>query len=409
MIKSRSRKKNKSIDIVFTSILTRADVWSALVIIFVTAMGCSHRPSLPPPEKLPAPARIDIEPQTRIREKRTELGKRPLPLVSISAVGDLMLSSHVIGFIRRNGVDYPFDSTRSFIATADIAIANLEAPFSDSGKRFVDKTFTFKVPPDFAAGIKNAGFDVVTCANNHIVDYGCEGLENTLATLDSAGIKYCGAGNNVFQACAETVIDHFGVRVAFLGYSLTYPQAFWATASRCGTCYPTEQRLIDGIKTAQKNADLVVVSFHWGGEKRIYPKTYQTHFARLAVDQGADLVLGHHPHVLQGIEIYKGRLIAYSLGNYAFGSYSHNSRDSVCLKVFISPTGLIYARLLPISVYNYKVHFQPRPLRGEQFSAVIQHLNKISAGFNGGKNIVSADGTIVPGIPQNLKISALQD
>ncbi|MBN1996366.1 CapA family protein [candidate division KSB1 bacterium] len=337
---------------------------------------------------------MNLKPQTRIKAKR-EVEKRPFPLVSITAVGDLMLSSYAADFVRQKGVDYPFDSTRTFVAAADIAIANLEAPLSNTGTRFADKTFTFKVPPYFVAGIKNAGFDVVTCANNHIVDFGCEGLENTLAILDSMGIKYCGAGENVTRACSETVVEHFGVRVAFLGYSMTYPQEFWATAARCGTCYPTDEKLINTIKNAQQNADLVVVSFHWGGEKRIYPKNYQTYFAHLAVDSGADLVLGHHPHVLQGMEIYKGRLIAYSLGNYAFGSYSHNSRDSICLKTFISPSGLVYARLFPISVYNYDVHFQPRPLRGGQYTRVIQQLNEISAGMNGGRHIIHEDGTIM--------------
>lgn len=319
-----------------------------------------------------------------------------LPLAHIAAVGDLMMSSWVIDKVDHYGVDFPFDSTRKLLKSADFAIANLEAPLTLTGRVVADKKFTFKVPPHFSSGIKNAGFDVVTLANNHMIDYGCEGLINTLKTLDSIGIAYSGGGVDRQAACAPVIVERNGKRIAFLGFSFTYPIEFWANSRRCGTCHPSEQQLQALIEHSKANADLVVTSFHWGQEKRTTPKTYQTYFARKSIDFGADLVLGHHPHVLQGIEIYKGKLIAYSLGNYVFGSLSHNSRTSIVLSVMLAPKGLIYARVFPIDVYNARVDFQPRLFYGTDHSKVIDELNEISAHLNNGQSIIDDRGFILP-------------
>jgi poly-gamma-glutamate capsule biosynthesis protein CapA/YwtB (metallophosphatase superfamily) len=150
------------------------------------------------------------------------------------------------------------------------------------------------------------------------------------------------------------------------------------------------------IEECESRADLTVVTFHWGGEKWTKPKPYQIEYAHRVIDLGADLVIGHHPHVLQGLELYKNRLIAYSLGNYAFGSYSENSRDSVILRAQISPAGLVNARLLPICVLNSQVQFQPKPLRAKSARRVLDDLNTISRHLNDGRDIVDPDGFIFP-------------
>lgn len=314
--------------------------------------------------------------------------------VSVAATGDLMMGSWIIDLVDEKGFDYPFDSTRSIFRHSDISIANLEAPFTDKGSRFEDKTFTFKVPPDFVRGIDNAGINVVNLANNHIVDYGCKGLSSTIDVLEDFDVAYCGAGANDTLACRATFLEKEGIRFAFLGFSFTYPLDFWAESDRCGTCHPTEAQMRELIYDCEERADIVVVSFHWGQEKRSTPKSYQIFFARRAIDFGADLVLGHHPHVLQGVEIYRNRLIAYSLGNYIFGSFSYTSRTSMILRVFVDKLGLVYARIYPINVYNSAVQFQPRLLRGEQRERVLRDLNKISTDLNQGKTIVDMDGFI---------------
>ncbi len=307
-----------------------------------------------------------------------------------------MLGSWVVDYIDQYGGSYPFDSTCALLRSADFSIGNLEAPLTKTGTVAANKTYTFKVPPRFAPAIKESGIDIVTLANNHMLDFGCEGLTNTLAALDSVGVRHCGAGENLQQASAPAILQACGLRVAFVGFTLTFPKEFWATAHSCGTCFAEESLLARVLQECERAADLTVVSFHWGEEKRTTPKDYQPQLAHQAIDLGADLVLGHHPHVLQGLEIYKNRLIAYSLGNYVFGSYSQDARTSMVLQVTIDKTGLVKAKVSPIAVYNHKVQFQPKLLRGKARQAVLQELNEISMALNAGRKIVNAAGEILP-------------
>jgi poly-gamma-glutamate synthesis protein (capsule biosynthesis protein) len=143
-----------------------------------------------------------------------------------------------------------------------------------------------------------------------------------------------------------------------------------------------------------QKVDYIVASFHWSAEKLEIPKDYQIFMAHLAIDSGADLVLGHHPHVLQGLELYKNKLIAYSLGNFAFGSYSSYAADSIILKVNLNSEGLFYAHCLPLNVNNSEIEFQPQVLEGARKEAVIAKLKKLSADLNGGRNIIEDSGLI---------------
>jgi len=314
--------------------------------------------------------------------------------VSLVVVGDLMMGGSALPILHQKGADYPFDLTRTHLHTADIALANLEAPFTHSGKAF-DKTFIFRVPPEYAGGVARAGFDVLTLANNHILDYGPEGLFSTVMVLDSLGIAHCGVGHDLSAAERGVVVKRGPWRVGFLAYSMTYPADFWATLGRMGTAYPYPERFKECLRVMREEADLIVVSFHWGGELKVDPKPYQRLFAHRAIDWGADLVVGHHPHVLQGLEIYEDRLIAYSMGNFVFGSYSRNVRESIILKVRYDSMGFLMAEVIPISVFNYDVQFQPRLLEGALREKVIQRLNDISSDLNGGRKIVRESGIIV--------------
>jgi poly-gamma-glutamate synthesis protein (capsule biosynthesis protein) len=313
--------------------------------------------------------------------------------VSLVAVGDLMMGGSALAVIQREGANYPFEFTRNTIRVTDISVANLEAPFTRSGKPF-QKKFTFRVPPELAGGLVYAGFDVVFLANNHIMDYGPEGFESTVTILDSLGIAHCGAGNDVETAHEGVVVLRNNLSVGFLAYSMTYPEEFWAKGASGGTAYPYMSRLKENIQYLKRNTDIVVVSFHWGEELCVFPKYYQRYYAHQAIDVGADLILGHHPHVLQGIELYKGRLIAYSLGNFVFGSYSRNARESIMLKLIFDQKGPLLAEVIPIIVYNYQIHFQPRILIGDSKMRVLQNLNDISRNLNNGYSIISETGLV---------------
>jgi poly-gamma-glutamate capsule biosynthesis protein CapA/YwtB (metallophosphatase superfamily) len=315
------------------------------------------------------------------------------PVLTVAAVGDLMMAGSALQIIRSKGPDYPFDSTRAVLSSADLAIANLEAPFGTEGRPF-PKQFTFLVPPEFASGLANAGFDAVNLANNHILDFGRRPFFTTLGLLDSLGIAVCGAGENLDSAEAGTVVVRKGWRTAFLGFSLTYPEAFWASAKKSGTAFAVKERIARRIAALRPDCDLVVASFHWGKELHARPEPYQTEFAHAAIDAGADLVLGHHPHVPQGFELYKGKPVAYSLGNFVFGSRSAQCREGILFVARFDSAGFAGAEAVPLCVDFRKVLYQPRILRGAERENAIRTLNRISEGLNGGREILSPSGEI---------------
>ena len=315
------------------------------------------------------------------------------PFISVAATGDVMLSGGVEYFLKKRGVDYPFKNVNKILTSADIATCNLEAPFTINGAKF-KKKFNFKIDPRYAVSIKNAGFDIVNLANNHILDYGKEGLVSTLAVLDSLRIEHTGAGLNREKAERPAVIKVNNKTVGFLSYSLTYPSEFWAEQKKCGTAYPSFNRVKKSIQSLKKECDFVIVQYHWGGELQTNPKSYQKWYAHASIDAGADAVIGHHPHVLQGIEIYKGRLIAYSLGNFVFGSYSRKVKESVILKIWFDKKGTLLSEVVPISVNNYKVMFCPVVQYNAEKLKTIETLNGISAGLNKGRKIICRSGLI---------------
>lgn len=297
--------------------------------------------------------------------------------VVINAVGDIMLAGRGSAVLERLGYDHPFAATSSVLKTGDLAVGNLETPIAIGGNEFRKKRFRFKASPKAAVALKRAGFSVLTMANNHMLDYGESGLLETINHLDIHGIKHSGAGKSLAEARREAIVSCNGSTVAFLSYSLTYPEEFFARSRRAGTAPGYPFFFEKDISRAKAAADYVVVSFHWGKEGASTPQRYQIITARKAVDAGADLVIGHHPHVLQGIESYKNALIFYSLGNFAFGSLSRNSDRSIIARITLD-NGIREAELIPINVLNHEVRFQPAILKGKKGKEVITRLRTIS-------------------------------
>jgi len=294
--------------------------------------------------------------------------------ITLVAVGDLLLGGSAAPTVRRQGADYPFSGTAELLQQADIAIANLEAPLTDGGEAVKDKTFTFRVPTRYAEAIERSGIDVLTLANNHLGDYGPQGIIDTRDALSAAGLRAAGAGKDLDEARRPTAIATRHGSVGFLAYSNTLPTDFYAGSKRPGTAPGWPARFRADIEKLRPFVDYVVVSFHWGSERMTAPKDYQREYAHLAIDAGADVVIGHHPHVLQGAEWYQGRIIYYSLGNYAFGSWSQSSQIGGMARVVLDNGTVQSAALLPLNVYNSEVQFQPRPLAddaafGAEFSA----------------------------------------
>ena len=297
--------------------------------------------------------------------------------VVINAVGDIMLAGSGESIYRKNGYDYPFDATRKTLMQGDLVIGNLESPITASGVEFREKKFRFKADPKAALALRNAGFTHLSLANNHILDYGADGLSQTIAALDTNSIIYSGAGMNLASARKAGLIYLHGVKVAFLSYSLTHPDEFFAGTEAAGTAPGYARHFIADIKQAKKNADCVIVSFHWGGEGLEKPKPYQISTAHKAVDAGADIIIGHHPHVLQGVERYNNGVIFYSLGNFAFGSYSRSSDLSMIARITFDG-GVKAVEIIPLNVLNTQVRFQPRLLKGAAAEAAAKKIDMIS-------------------------------
>jgi len=292
----------------------------------------------------------------------------------IAAVGDVMLGHRAEPFLEREGPDYPYASVLPVLQQAQIVVGNLEFPISVRGTAAENKKFTLRAGPVAVESLKAAGIRVVTLANNHILDFGPQALQDTLKALAENGILFTGAGMNLEDARAPALLRAGDRTIAFLAYSLTFPIEFYASPGRPGTAPGYREYVKADIEKVRPKADLVVVSFHWGAELMTQAKEYQQELGRRAVDWGADLVLGHHPHVLQELEVYRGRLIAYSLGNFVFGSESDRTNSSIILLCTFKGKNLIRAEAVPLDVNNYRVAYRPRVLTEGQAEKVIEEL-----------------------------------
>jgi len=299
--------------------------------------------------------------------------------VRIAAVGDIMLGGTAEPEMQKFGYDYPFELAQSLLHQAQIVFGNLEGPLTEGGASETPKKYVFRSPPDkVAPALARAGFNIVSLANNHSLDYGPQGLEDTRAALEKVGIHGVGAGRNLAEARTPVYMVKDGVTVAFLAYSLTFPEEFWAGPEKPGTAFGHELDVRADVAAARQKADIVVVSFHWGQEGKTELRDYQVQLAHAAIDAGASAVLGHHPHILQAVEHYQNGVILYSLGNFAFGSYSNTATRSVVALLTFRDRQWSELRLLPINVKNAEVVFQPRPLTGHDAAEVVEQLQQLS-------------------------------
>ncbi|HBC94428.1 MAG TPA: hypothetical protein DCZ10_16390 [Pelotomaculum sp.] len=245
-----------------------------------------------------------------------------------------------------------------WFGAADITMVNLENAITDRGYK-APKQFNFRMPPKYTQVLLNGGIDIVNLANNHVWDYGTIGLQDTIAYLDTAGIEHVGAGESIDAAAAPAIIEVKGKRIGFLGF------------------YFNEGNVEEGVAALRQKSDVVVVNFHWGTERSNYPDGYQVALAHRAIDAGADLVIGHHPHVLQGMERYKGGVIAYSLGNFVFGGNSRRQHDTVVFQLLIRGREKIPA-IIPVRISDW----QPYRLVGEEGRQVVDSIREYSSGFS---------------------------
>lgn len=266
-------------------------------------------------------------------------------------VGDMMFDRSIRRVTEKAGDPLlPFALLAERLRAADVAVGNLEGPISDRGTR-QGSIYSFRFPPtETIAALRSAGFDIVILANNHIWDYGHVAARDTMQHLQDAGIKYIGFGRNYDEANTPVVERVGSTTIAFLGYTEFYGKALWAD-DRLGLSEFDANAIAARIAEIKKSAtaDLVIVSLHWGVEYETESHSEQRRIAHQLIDAGADLIVGHHPHVPQEIEYYKGRPIAYSLGNFVFDqNFSADTRRGLLLSVLVRQGSLLLVQPLPV-------------------------------------------------------------
>lgn len=298
--------------------------------------------------------------------------------LTLSVVGDCTLGTDetfdydtsLNAYYENYGADYFLQNVKDIFSADDLTIANFEGTLTDSDER-EDKTFAFKAPASYASILTSGSVEAVNTANNHSHDYGEQSFNDTLAALDDAGIVHFGYDETA-------VMDVKGIKVGLVGIYELYDHL------------EREQQLKDNIaKVKADGAQLIVVIFHWGNETETVPDSNQTTLGRIAIDEGADLVCGHHPHVLQGIETYRGKNIVYSLGNFCFGG---NSSPSDMDTMIYQQTFTIDAdgvkkdnvtNIIPCSIssaaYDGYNNYQPTPAEGDEATRILGKINERSS------------------------------
>jgi poly-gamma-glutamate capsule biosynthesis protein CapA/YwtB (metallophosphatase superfamily) len=296
--------------------------------------------------------------------------------VQLAFVGDIMMGGKVDLLLQRNGYDYPYQHISTYLSEADIAAANLENPITDRGQPY-DKQYVFRTSPLAVPELARSGLDIFSLANNHTLDFGMEGLLDTMDLLKEAGLHHIGAGMNEDEAYQPVIVDVNGIKAAYLGFSRVVPHVSWKADKKNPGLAETYdyRRPVAAIEKAKEQADIVVVLVHWGLEKKTIPEQYQTELGHRYIDAGADLVIGSHPHVLQGIESYKGKWIAYSLGNFIFTTNENAAtKQSAILQTDCSRNGDCVMQVLPI----HTGVAQPKPMDDVASQALFEQLNQLS-------------------------------
>jgi len=278
------------------------------------------------------------------------------------AVGDICLQT-------RNN-KHPFSGVKEFFREKDILFGNLETVLSNQGKEG-EKAVLLHTSPDKVKYLKDADFDILNIANNHIMDLGSEGLNMTLEVLHQNHLSFIGAGNRKFNN-SYAVVEKNGIKLGFLGY---YEGGFKNFQKGIFINRINDDDIYRDIRSLKSKCDIVIISLHWGIENVFYPSPKQIKLARNLINAGSSLVLGNHPHVVQGIERYKNGLIVYSLGNFQFIADRKKSRNSIILTVKINKNGIEDYKIIPVKIDE---NFIPCVMNNQNTQEMLSFINKIS-------------------------------
>lgn len=340
---------------------------AALAVLATGCLGPARRRPLPPAAGQPAAVAVSTA------------GVSAEVLASsftLLCTGDVMLAHRFVPFLKEHGPDYPFARLAPVLEGADVMFLNLEVPVGVTSEKFVKKYNFLMAPRDIQALVRLKPRLVAGLANNHILDQGPVALAETFLALDHQGIARCGAGRNLAEARTPAWLRVNNSSAAFLAYSHTQPEEFYAGLRRPGTAFADEAAVRRDVAAAKAQGARVIVAFHWGKEysPEVFP--HQVRLARAAVESGADLVVGHHAHTVQGSEIYQGKPIVYGLGNFIFGTANDKAKGAV-LRVFFQGAAASL-ELVPLEVNNFKTKFQTQPFAGRALRDALEEVAGLS-------------------------------
>lgn len=304
--------------------------------------------------------------------------------LTIGLTGDVMLGRTLDSIISQQGYNYPWGNVLPLMKKTDLNIINLETTLTYSQKAEI-KVFNFKTSPDKSKSLVNANIGIANLANNHILDFSTEGLLETIATLDKAGIKHVGAGVNSVAASSPTVITKNGIRVGVLGF--TDNEKGWKADTRPGINYidlednVEREKILDAIEVLRREVDIIFVSIHWGPNMREKPPSNFIRLAHAMIDRGANVIHGHSAHILQGIECYNSNLILYDTGDfvddYAIDPDLRNDL-SAFFCITINKVGVRHLKIIPVRIFHYQVN----QAMGTDYSWIINRIKFLSSAFN---------------------------
>ncbi|WHH56886.1 CapA family protein [Petroclostridium sp. X23] len=370
-----------------------------LCIVLLPACGIRETQKVEPVfTEVEKPAEKQDMPSFQSNNSKIEEKKEPDKIINIKAIGDIMLGRGV-AYHTKGDYTLPFKETAEFLKSADITFSNVEFVLSERGQKLEGK-INLRGEPKSVEGLKFAGIDIVSIANNHMMDYNELGLLDTMETLSRNNIKYAGAGKNLMDARTPAIIEVKGVKVGFLAYSDFAHYGFWDSPKKNRMRFfeakddvsgvaPLKHQddkngnavkyeidpIVEDIQKLKEQVDLVAVSFHWGVENSHNVPSLQRELAHSIIDAGADMILGHHPHVLQGIEIYKGKPVIYSMGNFIFDQNEKANNESMMVDMDFTNGKLSRLEMLPLQIIAKK---QTVFAKDEDAARIMGYVKKLS-------------------------------
>lgn len=303
-------------------------------------------------------------------------------IFSILFLGDIYLVNMVEEAIFKNGKSYPFEKIKDELLNYTFVFANIESPICGKGNPVEDKAFVFKSNPEIAESLLGIKLDAVSIANNHILDYGIEGLKDTICFLEYHNIFHTGAGADLDSARKPAMLKYGDTQVYILAYSERPPDKYFAWENSPGTAPLILDNIIEDIKKYKTGKNIVLVSLHWGIELRNTPRLYQRDIAHRIIEAGADGIIGHHPHWSQGIELYKKKPVIYSLGNFISGFYSIEEKDNIITAFYYTRNKLTRIEIKSLAGINKDTGFQPYIIHGKEAEENLKRIKLLSQDFN---------------------------